>query len=150
MFDDRRQPVKLRVLRGRLDPKLVVEVARRRKIAELRSELENVAYRRVLQGIAIGAPSLMVLALVLRVEPGGRPAMLAIALPILGLIAWSALGSKGLWRRELAKLEGEVGALRTEYCIGCGYRLMGLQVGADGCTMCPECGAAWRLAEKSW
>ncbi len=29
-------------------------------------------------------------------------------------------------------------------CAACGYDLLGLQVQADGCKECPECGAAWR------
>ena len=30
-------------------------------------------------------------------------------------------------------------------CGLCGYTLRGLQEEDDGCTICPECGAAWRL-----
>ncbi len=30
-------------------------------------------------------------------------------------------------------------------CAGCGCRLDGLQTESDGCTICPECAAAWRL-----
>lgn len=35
--------------------------------------------------------------------------------------------------------------LAEERCASCAYPLVGLQVEADGCTVCPECGAAWRL-----
>lgn len=31
-------------------------------------------------------------------------------------------------------------------CPSCGYDLMGLGAEGDGCTLCPECAAAWRLA----
>lgn len=40
---------------------------------------------------------------------------------------------------------------RARYCLGkhvcpvCAYRLEGLRVEEDGCTVCPECGGAWRL-----
>jgi len=30
-------------------------------------------------------------------------------------------------------------------CCGCTYELKGLVPDDDGCTVCPECGAAWRL-----
>jgi hypothetical protein len=31
-------------------------------------------------------------------------------------------------------------------CAGCAYELSGAPAGADGCRVCPECGAAWRVA----
>ncbi len=31
------------------------------------------------------------------------------------------------------------------YCTCCGYPLEGLTPEPDGCTVCPECGAAWRM-----
>lgn len=31
-------------------------------------------------------------------------------------------------------------------CLACTYDLTGLSAEADGCTVCPECAAAWRLA----
>lgn len=30
-------------------------------------------------------------------------------------------------------------------CASCGYRINSLQPDSDGCTVCPECGAAWRM-----
>lgn len=30
-------------------------------------------------------------------------------------------------------------------CFGCRYDLKQTQLDADGCTVCPECGAAWKL-----
>lgn len=30
-------------------------------------------------------------------------------------------------------------------CINCGYDISGMSPDPDGCTVCPECGAAWRL-----
>ena len=35
--------------------------------------------------------------------------------------------------------------LRAELCVSCAYPLDGCQPEPDGCTVCPECGAAWRL-----
>ena len=34
-------------------------------------------------------------------------------------------------------------------CASCGYSLKGIHADADGCTVCPECGAAWRLTKES-
>ncbi|MCA9306278.1 MAG: zinc ribbon domain-containing protein [Phycisphaerales bacterium] len=33
-------------------------------------------------------------------------------------------------------------------CASCGYSLAELTMEDDGCTVCPECGAAWRLKES--
>jgi hypothetical protein len=41
------------------------------------------------------------------------------------------------WRRTM--LEGRC-------CPSCGYRLTDLVPEPDGCTVCPECGSAWRIA----
>lgn len=30
-------------------------------------------------------------------------------------------------------------------CLSCAYELCGLQVDTDGCVVCPECGAAWKV-----
>lgn len=37
--------------------------------------------------------------------------------------------------------------LRVRLCASCCYALAGLKPGEDGCTLCPECGAAWRVPE---
>ena len=34
---------------------------------------------------------------------------------------------------------------QRECCRACGHSLSGLVVEADGCRVCPECGAAWRV-----
>ena len=39
------------------------------------------------------------------------------------------------------------GALADGVCPGCRYPLEGLAPEADGCVVCPECGAAWRARE---
>ena len=35
--------------------------------------------------------------------------------------------------------------LAQRFCPACAYRLVQLDADEDGCTVCPECGAAWRL-----
>lgn len=34
---------------------------------------------------------------------------------------------------------------RSRHCVVCEYDMMGLPAAEDGCTACPECGAAWRF-----
>lgn len=44
-------------------------------------------------------------------------------------------------RRRVAR------AIITEgHCATCGYAIEGLVPEVDGCTVCPECGSAWRLS----
>lgn len=40
------------------------------------------------------------------------------------------------------------GVLAAGRCPSCYYHLSLLQTEDDGCTVCPGCGAAWRLAER--
>jgi len=40
-------------------------------------------------------------------------------------------------------------ARELKICIGCVYSLEGLVAEPDGCTVCPECGAAWKLPEQN-
>jgi len=49
-------------------------------------------------------------------------------------------------RRGMAGVARRV-MLRHGRCAGCGYVLTGTPRGEDGCTVCPECGAAWRMDE---
>ena len=42
--------------------------------------------------------------------------------------------------------EHAIGAMtRAGLCPACAYRIDDCQPEADGCTVCPECGAAWRM-----
>ena len=40
------------------------------------------------------------------------------------------------------------GMISLRCCPECSYSLSGLECEADGCTVCPECGAAWRLPDE--
>lgn len=67
-------------------------------------------------------------------------------------LSWTCLGivmiafyfflQKTYLRFECAAL------LCTRHCGGCGYDLRQLPAEDDGCTVCPECGAAWRLFKQ--
>ncbi len=39
--------------------------------------------------------------------------------------------------------------LRARLCASCGYELEGINIETDGCRVCPECGAAWRLESSA-
>ncbi len=39
--------------------------------------------------------------------------------------------------------------IKHGHCVGCGYDLNGLRPEPDGCTVCPECGAAWSFGGAS-
>ncbi len=61
---------------------------------------------------------------------------------VLGVLAWSVW--PGRVGRTIAR-----GRVARGCCGSCGYWLQGLRAQGDGCTVCPECGSAWRLAEKT-
>jgi len=52
-------------------------------------------------------------------------------------------------RREINRLGKELDLIRRtdESCLVCRYALDGLQPEPDGCIVCPECGAAWRIQD---
>ncbi len=61
------------------------------------------------------------------------------------LIAIFSIGPLGWWARDDNKRLARYWRL----CAACGYHLRGLTSEPDGCTLCPECGAAWRLGEEA-
>lgn len=79
-------------------------------------------------------------------------AFLAACLALLG-IAW---GFRGQMARNLTGvLPIEANAqlvaraiVRRKLCPSCGYSLRGLRPERDGCAVCPECGAAWRIHDQ--
>lgn len=50
-------------------------------------------------------------------------------------------------RREANFVRGVM--LRRRRCASCGYSIDGFKPDEDGCTVCPECGAAWNLTSRS-
>lgn len=38
---------------------------------------------------------------------------------------------------------------RASFCGSCGYDLKGLTPAEDGCTVCTECGSAWRIGDDA-
>lgn len=60
----------------------------------------------------------------------------------VGLIAVAVVNPIAI-RRRRSKLAGQL-AWFSE-CLACAYPLDELEPDPDGCTVCPECGAAWRI-----
>ena len=117
-----------------------------RLTADLRNEVRGVS-REVEQAAAdAGVPSRFTEAMLLYVLVpllgmvvvcSGAPPVLPFAVVVLGVIALQ------LWlSRARAVVRAEV-ATRYGRCGACGYPLQ-TPPASDGCTVCPECGAAWR------
>ena len=84
-------------------------------------------------------------------QPAGPPS--SYSLPIfsslvdfVGFSLWMAImaliQSRIFWRSDE---HGMRAILRIGRCPSCLYELDGVPAEPDGCTVCPECGAAWRV-----
>lgn len=64
---------------------------------------------------------------------------------VLSVVLSTALGmiAKGQGWRSFAL--GKETSLAVGCCPSCGYSISEISPQDDGCTICPECGAAWRL-----
>ncbi len=92
--------------------------------------------------LAIGVTVFMGILVALLVTPGlgYHPAMFAMPPLVVVVFVWAG-------RRYLRDRYHRV-ILTKGYCPSCGYRLVSARPEGDGCTVCPECGAAWRLPEE--
>lgn len=63
-----------------------------------------------------------------------------VIVPVLGIAVPFLLNMPNPWNRRAAKI--------VRRCFACAYSLDGITVEQDGCTVCPECGAAWKLESK--
>lgn len=90
-------------------------------------------------------------------------AVAMFARPAYGLVRWPGWQDEGLLlfgasvmllavalaprvlRQEREKIE-RIAKTALPFCAACGYAMHGLTAQADGCTVCPECGAAWRVS----
>jgi len=64
-----------------------------------------------------------------------------LLLPAGCVAMWAAMRSVRPWlaRRAIRA------CVRFGHCSACAYEIRGLPAAPDGCTVCPECGAAWRV-----
>jgi hypothetical protein len=58
------------------------------------------------------------------------------------VITWIAIAA---WYQKLVIPERAGDMLRRGKCVSCDYSVADLNPDSDGCTICPECGAAWKL-----
>lgn len=58
------------------------------------------------------------------------------------VITWIAISA---WYQKLVIPEQAGEILRRGACVSCKYPIADLNPDSDGCTVCPECGAAWKL-----
>ena len=72
---------------------------------------------------------------------------LVAVLLVLGLAVIGALLACGSWIANREAYERAARSMRHgSNCPQCWYDLAGHEHEADGCVVCPECGAAWRVA----
>jgi hypothetical protein len=74
----------------------------------------------------------------------GRWIMLLVLAGVLLLFEVLILLMRPRWLRSMGALVARMCA-DAAICAGCGYTLHELRPAEDGCVVCPECGAAWRL-----
>jgi hypothetical protein len=79
-------------------------------------------------------------------ESGAPAAVWGVVVPLWLVMVWQL--NRLLARRGNAKRTRRVGSLLASHglCPTCAYSLADLSPEADGCTVCPECGGAWRRA----
>ncbi len=70
--------------------------------------------------------------------------LVGVPLVVIGLVA---VMSMLFMQRATPAMHAQVFAKRDRQgqCRACTFSLAGLAAEPDGCTVCPECGAAWRL-----
>lgn len=117
--------------------------------AETRREIEDQvrvdfrADRRWKIEIAIGATVFLGILVALLVIPGLGYTRAMWAMPPFTVVIFIWAG-----RRYVRDRYHRV-FLAKAYCPSCGYHLVGARAEGDGCIVCPECGAAWRLSRTS-
>ena len=103
----------------------------------------DVFWARISCGVAISAVLIM-LVIAFGVHPISATVVVIVVIPALILV-----GCAGLWlwiRRGAILIPAKTKQLlRRGLCPCCAFELGTIQHEADGCTVCPECGAAWRL-----
>lgn len=66
-----------------------------------------------------------------------------VAVSIAVFVAYISLD---IWVKRACRGTVIEALLREGLCPSCGYEIKTVPPQADGCSVCPECGAAWRLA----
>jgi hypothetical protein len=119
------------------------------ELARLRAELHGIptTHRPLVLGLLVGVAGGLVGHVAFERWLGDRPAAFnSLGEPAL----WVGLGVATCWLVALlfgrshgdGRIAQRLSAIRL--CL-CGYDIDGLGTEPDGCVVCPECGAAWRL-----
>jgi hypothetical protein len=141
--DDRGRRFPIRSPHLRLEMKADETMLLWYRLAQVRRDRESTATQVVGWGVVLIACALLTFACVRAAMAGNtqRAVFLFVFLPPV-----IALGY--IWRQQmdaaLEKLETARAKL-PPVCPSCRYHLAGLPTEPDGCTVCPECGAAWRF-----
>ena len=70
-----------------------------------------------------------------------------IIAPTMAVVLTALATLRTAWRDRAWTLRQSMGRLAR--CAACGYDLSASEPEPDGCTVCPECAAAWRLADHT-
>jgi len=88
-------------------------------------------------------PSALNMILVSTSSPGLGSIKPTLVLILLGYIIFATRPKRK--KRTAFDEDARRSLIRATACPSCGYSLRDVTPEADGCTVCPECGAAWRL-----
>jgi hypothetical protein len=69
-------------------------------------------------------------------------ALMLLVIVVIGVVPAILYGL--IFKRKVARAAAAA-LLREGFCPSCAYHLRSLAPDPDGCTVCPECGAGWRL-----
>jgi hypothetical protein len=100
-------------------------------------------------GILLGIVVVAIVAVVLLSTVFAWTSMPSVALPVVvGVLVLGSGWALGAHDNEM--IDAYKAALASrDLCRACGYDMQRLTPDADGCTRCPECGAAWRLTMQA-
>jgi hypothetical protein len=72
---------------------------------------------------------------------GSLAVLVAMSFSSLVMSLWSYIY---IWK---SAQHGRDALLASGLCPSCGYGIVGVRSEPDGCTVCPECAAAWRMTD---
>lgn len=66
--------------------------------------------------------------------------------PAMAVVLTALAAARTAWRERSRSLRDSMG--NRGLCAACGYDISNHEPEPDGCTVCPECAAAWRLVSE--
>ncbi len=95
--------------------------------------------------ISIGVPVAVLIVLAVGFTTVSRsPALLAVGVAVAGVLGASLVWMTRSMGSPAPTYDAFTALLANDFCPGCGYGIGDIRPEHDGCTVCPECGAAWR------